>query len=256
MEFNPKVAFERLFGRAGTAEQRQQRRQRQLSVLDLISRQTNELQRTLGPVDRARLSEYLDNLREIERRITRTAGTDNPQVAAMELPAGIPESFEEHVMLMYDLLVVAYQTDLTRVATFMTDRELSARTYPQLGVNEQHHTVSHHGNDPGNIAQVAKINTYHSTLFARFLEKLRSTPDGDGSLLDHALIFYGGGMGNPNQHASDPLPMVAVGGGVGAGGRHIRLAPRTPVGNLWVTVAQKYGSPTERMGESTGTIEL
>ena len=256
MEFNPRVAFERLFGRAGTPEQRQQRRQRQLSILDLISRETNELQRTLGPVDRARLSEYLDNVREIERRVARTAGTDNPQVAAMELPAGIPESFEEHVMLMYDLLAVAYQTDLTRVATFMTDRELSARTYPQLGVNEQHHTVSHHGNDPGNIAQVARINTYHSTLFARFLEKLRSTPDGDGSLLDHALIFYGGGMGNPNQHASDPLPMVAVGGGVGSGDRHIRLAPRTPVGNLWVTVAQKYGSPTERMGESNGTIEL
>jgi hypothetical protein len=256
MEFNPRVAFERLFGRAGTAEQREQRRQRQLSVLDLISRQANDLQRTLGPVDRARLSEYLDNLREIERRTTRTAGTDNPQVAAMALPAGIPESFEEHVMLMYDLLAIAYQADLTRVATFMTDRELSARTYPQLGVNEQHHTVSHHGNDPGNIAQVARINAYHSALFARFLEKLRSTPDGDGSLLDHSLIFYGGGMGNPNQHASDPLPMVAAGGGVGIGHRHIRLAPRTPVGNLWVTVAQKYGSPTERMGESNGTIEL
>jgi hypothetical protein len=256
MEFNPKVAFERLFGRAGTAEQRQQRRQRQLSVLDLIARDAGELQRTLGASDRARLSAYLDNIREIERRVSRTAGSDTPQVAAMELPAGVPESFEEHVLLMYDLLAIAYQADLTRVATFMTDRELSARTYPQLGVNEQHHTVSHHGNDPGNIAQVAKINTYHTTLFARFLETLRSTPDGDGSLLDHALIFYGGGMGNPNQHASDPLPMVAVGGGVGTGDRHIRLAPRTPVGNLWVTVAQKYGSPTERMGESNGTIDF
>jgi hypothetical protein len=256
MEFNPRVVFERLFGRPGTPDQRRQRRERNLSVLDLISRQANELQRTLGPADRGQLAEYLDNLREIERRIARTAVDSAAQVTGLDLPVGIPESFEEHVMLMYDLLVVAYQTDLTRVATFMTDRELSARTYPQLGVNEQHHTVSHHGNDAGNIAQVVKINTYHSTLFARFLEKLRSTPDGDGSLLDHALIFYGGGMGNPNQHASDPLPMVAVGGGVGTGHRHISLAPRTPLGNLWVTVAQKYDSPTERMGESNGTIEL
>jgi hypothetical protein len=157
---------------------------------------------------------------------------------------------------MYDLLTVAYQADLTRVFTFMSDRELSQRTYPQIGVSEQHHTVSHHGNDPDNIAKVIKINTYHATLFSKFLDKLRATPDGDGSLLDHSLIVYGGGMGNPNQHASDPLPLLAVGGGVGKGNRHMRLAPRTPIGNLWVSVANHYGSPIDTLGESNGRVEL
>ena len=256
MEFNPRTVFERMFGRPGTPEQRDARRQRNLSVLDVIAKQAGDMQRQLGARDRTRLDEYLQNVREIERRIQRAAAYNSTNLTSVELPVGIPESFEEHVMLMYELLAVAYQTDLTRVATFMTDRELSARTYPQLGVNEQHHTVSHHGNDPKNIAQVAKINTYHSTLFGRFLEKLKATPDGDGSLLDHSLIFYGGGMGNPNQHASDPLPMVAVGGGVGKGHRHVQLAPRTPVGNLWLTVAQKYESPVERIGESNGTIDF
>jgi hypothetical protein len=256
MEFNPRTVFERMFGRPGTPEQRQGRRLRNLSILDIISRQANDIQGQLGAPDRTRLDEYLENIREIERRIERAASYNSTHITSMELPVGIPESYEEHVALMYELLAVAYQADLTRVATFMTDRELSARTYPQIGVNEQHHTVSHHGDNAQNIAQVVKINTYQSTLFARFLEKLRSTPDGDGSLLDHSLIFYGGGMGNPNQHASDPLPMVAVGGGVGKGHRHVQLAPRTPVGNLWLTVAQKYDSPVERLGDSTGTIDF
>jgi uncharacterized protein DUF1552 len=256
MEFNPRTVFERMFGRPGTPEQREARRRRNLSVLDVIAGQTGDLQRELGARDRTRLDEYLQNVREIERRIQRAAAYNSSNLSSVELPVGIPESFEDHVMLMYELLAVAYQADLTRVATFMTDRELSARTYPQLGVNEQHHTVSHHGNDPKNIAQVVKINTYHSMLFGKFLEKLKATPDGDGSLLDHSLVFYGGGMGNPNQHASDPLPMVAVGGGVGTGHRHLQLAPRTPVGNLWLTVAHKYENPINRIGESTGTIDL
>jgi hypothetical protein len=256
MEFNPRIMFERLFGRPGTASQRLARQQRSLSILDVISRQANDLQRTLGTPDRVRLTEYLDSIREIERRIQRTETHNRSEITSLTLPIGIPESFEEHLGLMYDLLTVAYQTELTRVATFMTDRELSARTYPQIGVNEQHHTVSHHGNNPQNIASVVKINTYHTELFAKFLEKLRSTPDGDGSLLDHSLIFYGGGMGNPNQHASDPLPMLAVGGGVGKGHRHIQLKPRTPVGNLWLSVAKKYESPIDHVGDSNGTIEL
>jgi hypothetical protein len=157
---------------------------------------------------------------------------------------------------MYDLIAVAYQTDLTRVVTFMTDRELSQRTYPQIGVTEQHHTVSHHGNDAANIAKNVKINTYHAELFAKFLARLQATPDGEGSLLDHAVIVYGGGMGNPNQHASDPLPLVAVGGGISRGNRHIKLPPRTPVGNLWVAVANRFGSPIEKLGDSTGTVDL
>ena len=201
------------------------------------------------------MGEYLDNIREIERRIER-AESHTSGAASFDLPAGVPESFEEHLALMYDLLTVAYQAELTRVFTFMSDRELSQRTYPQIGVSEQHHTVSHHGNDPENIAKVIKINTYHARLFGTFLDKLRATPDGDGSLLDHSLIFYGGGMGNPNQHASDPLPLLAVGGGVGRGNRHIQLAPRTPIGNLWVSVANHYGSPIETLGESNGRVEL
>jgi hypothetical protein len=256
MEINPRVVFERLFGRPGTAAQRAARMRRNLSILDLISKEASDLQRTLGSRDRERLGEYLDNVREIERRIERAETHSSTEVTSLEVPAGVPDSFEEHLALMYDLLTLAYQADLTRVFTFMSDRELSQRTYPQINVNEQHHTVSHHGNDPANIAKVIKINTYHVELFAKFLEKLRSTPDGDGSLLDHSLIVYGGGMGNPNQHASDPLPLLAVGGGVGKGNRHIQLPQRTPVGNLWLSVAQRYGSGVESFGESTGTIDL
>jgi len=256
MEINPRVVFERMFGRPGTPAERRARMKRDLSILDLITRETSQLQRDLGPRDRVRLGEYLDNVREIERRIQRTEARNTTQVTSTPLPIGIPEVFEEHLALMYDLMTVAYQSDLTRVVTFMTDRELSQRTYPQIGVTEQHHTVSHHGNDPANIAKNVTINTYHVELFSRFLEKLRTTRDGDGSLLDHSLIFYGGGMGNPNQHASDPLPLVAIGGGLGRGNRHIRLAPRTPVGNLWVSVANRYDSRIERLGDSNGKVDL
>jgi len=256
MEINPRAVFERLFGRPGTPAERAARIKRNLSILDLISKQASDVQKTLGARDQARLGDYLDNLREIERRIERAEARHGVEVTAVALPAGVPDAFEEHLALMYDLLTLAYQSDLTRVFTFMSDRELSQRTYPQIGVSEQHHTVSHHGNDPGNIAKVVKINTYHVELFAKFLERLRATPDGDGSLYDHSLIFYGGGMGNPNQHASDPLPLLAVGGGVGTGHRHIQLPPRTPIGNLWVSVANKYGSDIGTIGESNGKVDF
>jgi hypothetical protein len=256
MEINPRAVFERLFGRPGTPAERAARMKRNLSILDLISKQASDVQKTLGARDQARLGDYLDNLREIERRIERAEARHGIEVTAVALPAGLPDGFEEHLALMYDLLTLAYQSDLTRVFTFMSDRELSQRTYAQIGVSEQHHTVSHHGNDPGNIAKVVKINTYHVELFAKFLERLRATPDGDGSLYDHSLIFYGGGMGNPNQHASDPLPLLAVGGGVGTGHRHIQLPPRTPIGNLWVSVANKYGSDIGMIGESNGKVDF
>jgi hypothetical protein len=202
------------------------------------------------------LSQYLDNVREIERRIQRIEEHNSTEVTSMAAPIGVPESFEEHVGLMFELMAAAYQTDLTRVATFMMARELSQRTYPQIGVTEQHHAVSHHGNDAEKIAKVALINAYHSQLFAAFLDRLRSLPDGDGSVLDHSLIFYGGGMGNPNGHATGPLPLVAVGGGVGRGNRHLELPPETPIGNLWLTVANQFDSPIEKFGESNGTIDL
>jgi hypothetical protein len=256
MEINPRVVFERLFGEPGTAGQRRANRQRDLSILDVIAEEANALQRGLGARDRTRFTQYLDNIREIERRIQRTEDRNSAQVTTPDAPVGIPESFEEHVGLMFDLLTVAYQADLTRVFTFMMSRELSQRTYPQIGVPDQHHGVSHHGNDPEKIAKVAKINTYHARLFATFLERLRSTPDGDGSVLDHSLIFFGGGMGNPNQHAVGPLPMVVAGGGVARRDRHLALPASTPVGNLWLTVANKFDNPMEKFGESTGTIDL
>jgi Protein of unknown function (DUF1552) len=256
MEINPRVVFERLFGEPGTPGQRRAHRQRDLSILDVIAEEANALQRGLGARDRTRVGQYLDNIREIERRIQRTEDHNSAQVTTPDAPIGIPESFEEHVGLMFDLLAVAYQADLTRVFTFMMSRELSQRTYPQIGVPDQHHGVSHHGNDPEKIAKVAKINAYHARLFATFLERLRSTPDGDGSVLDHSLIFFGGGMGNPNQHAVGPLPMVVAGGGVARRDRHLALPASTPVGNLWLTVANKFDNPMEKFGESNGTIDL
>ncbi len=254
MDINPRVVFERMFGQAGTAAQRAARLKDQRSMLDSVSEEARRLQRGLGTRDRVRVSEYLDNLREIERRIQRTEAHNSADVT-IDAPVGVPDSFEEHVGLMYDLLAVAYQADVTRVFTFMLSRELSQRTYPNIGVTEQHHSVSHHGNDQQKIAQNVKVNTYHAGLFAKFIEKLRSTPDGDGSVLDHSLIFYGGGMGNPNGHASDPLPVIALGGGVGRGHRHIQLKPRTPIGNLWLAVANKYGSRIETFGDSDGRVE-
>jgi hypothetical protein len=254
MDINPRVVFERMFDGGATAAQRASRLREQRSILDSIAEEAGRLQRNLGTRDRARVADYLDNVREIERRLQRAEAYASSDVT-FDAPVGVPDSFEEHVGLMFDLLALAYQADVTRVFSFMLSRELSQRTYPQIGVTEQHHSVSHHGNDAQKIAQNVKVNTYHATLFAKFLEKLRSTPDGDGSILDHSVIIYGGGMGNPNPHASDPLPVVAIGGGVGKGHRHIQLTPRTPVGNLWLEIANRYGSPLQSFGDSTGRVE-
>jgi hypothetical protein len=173
-----------------------------------------------------------------------------------DAPIGVPDSFDEHVALLFDLLAVAWQSDTTRVFTFMMSRELSQRTYPQIGVTEQHHSVSHHLNKPEKIAQVVKINAYYAGMYAKFLEKLRSTPDGDGSLLDHSLLIYGAGMADSNVHATDPLPMIAIGGGVGTGHRHEKLPTRTPVGNFWRNVAENFGKPMEKFGDSTGKTDV
>jgi len=255
MEINPRALFERLFGEPGTPAERAARLRRDRSILDFVTAETQTLASGLGTRDRARLEQYLTNIREIERRIQQTEAHNRREVRTVEAPVGVPESYEAHVGLMYDLLVVAYEAELTRVGSFMVARELSARTYPQIGVAEQHHQVSHHGNDPATIAKVVKINTYHTKLFASFLGKLAATPDGDGSLLDHTLIVYGGGMGNPNAHAEGPLPLVVVGGGV-RGNRHLRLAPSTPMGNLWVGVANRFGDPRESFGLSSGRVDL
>ena len=256
MEINPRAVFERLFGEPGTPAQRAARRQRTRSLLDFVAGETATLRNGLGARDRVRLDQYLDNVREIERRIERTEAQNSERVVPQGAPIGVPEAYEEHVRLLYDLLAIAWEAELTRVSTFMVARELSARTYPQAGVPEQHHQVSHHGNDPALIAKVVKINTYHSELLGGFLDRLRATPDGDGTLLDHSLIVYGGGMGNPNSHAAGPLPMVAIGGGAGRGNRHIRTRENTPVGNLWLAVANQFGDARERFGASDGRVEL
>jgi hypothetical protein len=256
METNPRAAFERLFGVAGTAEERQARAGKERSILDSISDETRDLERGLGPRDRARLGDYLANIREIERRIQRTEAHNSAHVTTPDAPIGIPDSFEEHVALMFDLVAAAYQADITRVFTFMMSRELSQRTYPNIGVTEQHHSVSHHQNKPEKMAQVVKINTYYMQMYAKFLDKLRTTQDGDGSLLDHSLILYGAGMADSNVHASDPLPLVAVGGGALPGHRHVELPARTPVGNLWLNVAEKYGHSMDKFGDSTGKADV
>jgi hypothetical protein len=174
----------------------------------------------------------------------------------LDAPVGVPQAYAEHVGMLYDLLAVAFQADLTRVGTFMMAREASMKTYPEIGITTPHHTISHHGGKPDVIATHAKLNTYHVSLFASFIEKLHTTPDGDGSLLDHSLIFYGSGMSNANVHGPYPLPLVAVGGGVGAGGRHIQAREHTPLGNLWVTVAEQFGCPGTTFGTSTGHLDL
>jgi len=256
MEINPRVVFERLFGQAGTSTSRATRARQQRSLLDSISEEAADLQKVLGARDRGRVGEYLDNIREIERRIQKAEAHHADQVASVGAPVGVPDSFEEHVGLMYDLVAAAFQADVTRVFSFMLSRELSQRTYPQLGVTEQHHSVSHHGNDPDKIAKNVRINVYHMQLFARFLEKLRSTEDGDGTLLDHAIIFQGGGMGNPNGHLTDPLPVIGLGGGLGKGYRHIVLPERTPVGDLWLSVAHKFGSTIAEFGDGNRAVDL
>jgi Protein of unknown function (DUF1552) len=256
METNPRAVFERLFGDGGNSGERLARLRRERGLLDSISEDARDLERELGPRDRARLGDYLDNIREIERRIQHSEARGAADIATPEAPIGTPDSFEEHASLMFDLTAAAFQADVTRVFTFMMSRELSQRTYPQIGVGEQHHSVSHHQNNPQKMAQMVKINTYYMQLYARFLEKLRSAPDGDGSVLDHSLLVYGAGMADSNGHATDPLPVILTGGGVGRGSRHVQLPVRTPIGNLWMNIAGKFGAPVPSFGDSTGKADV
>jgi hypothetical protein len=256
METNPRAAFERIFGEAGSAAERLERIHQQKSLLDSISEEAASLQHVLGVRDRARMTDYLDNIREIERRIQQIEKRQGSPEVTTSAPLGVPDSFDEHVSLMFDLAAAAWHADVTRVFTFMMSRELSQRTYPQIGVTEQHHSVSHHTNNAEKMAKMVIVNTYYVQFFAKFLETLRATNDGDGSLLDHSLIVYGAGMGDSNSHASDPLPIVLTGGGVGEGHRHVKVAVRTPVGSLWSTVAARYGvEPIEHFGDGTGMVD-
>jgi hypothetical protein len=258
MEINPRVAFERLFGRAGSAEDRLRRMHEDRSILDSIADEARTLQREVGATDRSRLDTYLDNLREIERRIQRVETSNTTDVATIDAPIGIPQDFEEHMGLMFELAAVAWQSDLTRVFTFMTGREASQRTYPGLGMSQTHHDTSHHGRDPEKMAQHAKINTYFTQLYARFLETLRNSPEGDGNLLDYSLIAYGTGMSDGQAHNSYPLPFSLAGGLGGRieGGRFVVAPEWTTIGNLWVVVAERFGVELDSLGESDGRFEV
>jgi hypothetical protein len=262
MELNPRVVFERLFGGTGTPEQRVANMQWNRSILDDIRGQAQRLQRVLGPQDRTRLSEYLENIREIERRIQRAEQQARQKVDAPAAPSGIPESFAEHVSLQFDLLAVAFQADLTRVSSFMNGRDVTYHNYPELGFTDGHHPLSHHANKPDQMAKFATINTYEMSLFAKFLDKLRSIPDGEGTLLDHSTVIYGSGMSHGNEHSHTGLPMIVAGGGGGTvhGGRHaqhtVSAENGTPHANVLLTIAQTFGCDVDQFGQSNGTIDL
>ena len=259
MEINQRVAFERLFGDGGNAAARAARMQSNNSILDSITRDVSRLEKGLGASDRAKMDAYLDNVREIERRIQKASQTHNrTDLEVPDTPLGIPDSFEEHAKLMFDLQALAFQADLTRVITFMMARELSSQTYPKIGVPDAHHAVSHHQYVPEQMDKHARINAYHATLFAGFLDKLRSTKEGDGNLLDHSMIMYGSGMGHGNIHSHDPLPILIAGGAAGKikGNRHIKNKDHTPLANVLLTLARKAGVETDHVGNSNGVIDL
>ena len=258
MEINPRVVFERMFGRSGTRAQRVERMQENRSILDSVRSDVADLAKRLGTKDRARLNDYLDNLREIEHRIQKSEQQVSTSVNLPDAPIGIPESFDEHATLMYDLMAVAYEANITRVITYMKSRDASQRVYPNIGVMEPHHAMSHHGNNPEKIAGLVKVNTYHMTLFSKFLDRLKSTPDGDGSLLDHSIILYGSGMSESDTHSRLNLPTLLVGGGAGRmnGNRHIEAAKETPFANLMVSLANKFDCELDKFGISTGTVEI
>jgi hypothetical protein len=259
MENNPRAVFERLFGASDStdAATRQARLAQNRSILDFVTAEVATLRRALGTGDRGKLSEYLEAVRDVERRIQTAETQSTRELPVVEQPMGIPESFDAHAKLMYDLLALAYQCDLTRVATFMIGKEVSGRAYPEIGVPDGHHACSHHQNDPVKLEKLAKINRYHVSHFAYFLEKLRTTPDGDGSLLDHSIFVYGSGISDGNIHFHLDLPMLLVGGGAGTlkGGRHLRYANDTPIANLYVSVLDKLGVPMHQFGDSTGRLD-
>ncbi len=259
MDNDPRAVFERLFGDSASTDpaERLARIRRDRSMLDSVTRTVARLQRDLGPRDRTKLAEYLDAVRDIERRIQKAESQNSRELPTTERPAGVPASFEEHAKLMYDLQVLAYQCDLTRVITFMVSKEVSTRSYPEIGVPDSHHPLSHHQNDPVKLDILAKINTYHVQMFAYFLDKLRATADAGGSLLDNTTILYGTGISDSNLHLHGNRPILLAGGGAGRfkGGRHLRYPKDTPLTNLHLTLLDKLGVPVEHLGDSSGRLD-
>jgi hypothetical protein len=260
MEYNPRAVFEKLFGDTGTTDRqaREARLHQHKSILDSVTDKLAGLKRDLGPQDRGKIEEFTESLRDIERRIQKAEEQSELELPSLDQPQGVPPSFEEHLELMLDLQLLALQSDLTRVISFMISKEQSARPYPQIGVPEAHHPLSHHGNQPELIERMSKINTYHVQLFAGYLKKLRETQDGDGSLLDHMTILYGSGISNSNAHSGDNLPLLLMGGGAGRlrGGQHLVYKDKPTMANLLVTLMDKLDVPVEKIGGSTGKLPI
>jgi hypothetical protein len=257
MENDPRALFERLFGANDTTDPaaRGARAKLDRSLLDAVTDKVADLERALGPRDRLKLAEYLDAVRDVERRIQKAEEQSRQELPSLDKPAAIPPGYADHARLMFELLALAYQTDLTRVSTFMMAKEISGRAYPEIGVPDSHHPISHHQNDPDKLQKLAKINTFHVAQFAQFAERLRAIPDGDGTLLDHSMLLYGAAISDSNTHFYDNLPLVLVGGGGGiTGHRHIRYQGDPPVTNLYVSMLEKIGVPVDKLGDSTGRL--
>ena len=260
MEYNPRAVFERLFGDTGKTDwtAREARMRQHKSILDSVTEKLAALKRDLGPQDQVKVNEYTDAVRDVERRIQRAEEQSSVELPNLEQPQGVPPVFEDHLTLMLDLQLLAFQSDLTRVISFMIGKEQSARPYPQIGVPEAHHPLSHHDNVPELIAHMSKINRYHVELFSHYLGKLRATTDGDGSLLDHMTILYGAGISNSQAHSGSNLPLMLVGGGAGTlkGGRHVKYKDSPSNANLLLTLMDKLGVPVEKVGGSTGKLNI
>src|SRR6266571_4737927 len=264
MEWNPRAVFEKLFGDSGSTERaaRETRLRQHKSILDSVAEKLADLKRDLGPQDQVKVDEYAEAIRDVERRIQKCEEQRDIELPArlshMEQPQGAPPVFEDHLALMLDLQILAFQSDLTRVISFMIGKEQSARPYPQIGVPEAHHPLSHHNNIPELIAHMSKINRYHTQLFSQYLAKLRATPDGDGSLLDHTTILYGSGISNSTRHSGDNLPLVLMGGGAGRlkGGRHLQYTDKPTMANLLVTLMDKMDVPVDHVGGSNGKLQI
>ena len=260
VENQPRLVFERLFGDSNTTDpaERMARISQNRSILDWMSESSARIMKRLDPKDRARLTEYLDAIRDVERRIARAEEQSAKEMPLLDRPAGIPEAFDEHARIMFDLMATALQSDMTRVITFMLGREQSDWTYREIGIYDAHHPTTHHQNDPIKIEKVTRINVFHTTLLAYYLEKLASTPDGDGSLLDHSMVLYGSGLGDGSQHAPHDLPILLAGGAAGQikSGSHIQYPKDTPVTNLFLSIMDRMGVRTERFGDSTGRLDL
>ena len=256
MEYNPRSLFQRLFGRGNSPEERRLLSQQYTSILDMVGSEAEDLKRVIGAADRAVISDYLESIREIERRVQKTEKQDLSRLALPEVPVGIPDAFNDQMNLMFDIMALAYQADLTRVQTMMMAAEVSNMTYNHIGISDAFHPLSHHQNDPAKKDKLVRIQRYHTEQFAKFLKKLAEMPDGEGSILDHSIILYGSNMSNSDAHNQFPLPTSLVGGGCGTmkSGRHVRYPDHTPLANVLQTILEKSGVAGQAVGDSTGAL--